>query len=231
MIHNIISFPLFWPIFTIFIFKISQKLKKSHYFSKIPPIIFSALCLIFILHEFSIRYADYNHYSSFLTYLLGPATVALAYPLVKNFDLIMYNKRAVFFGVLMSSVVSICSVCIISKILGASESVKLSLVPKSITTPIAVEVSKNIGGIPELTVCIVIITGLLGALMGHRLLKLFKIRHDLSIGLAIGSSSHVLGTSKCIEKKEEKQAAISGLAIILCALCTAIISPILLRII
>ena len=98
-----------------------------------------------------------------------------------------------------------------------------SLIPKSVTTPIAVEISKAIGGIPELTACIVVVTGIYGALFGHKILKLFHIKSDVAIGLSIGASSHVMGTSSCIEKKKDKQVVMATLALIIIGILTTII--------
>lgn len=228
-VEYLINMPFFWLFLTIIVFKLSQKLKLIKYFSKIPPIIFTSCFIFFILSICSVSYGEYNESAQVLTFLLFPATIALAYPLVDNFEVIKNNKRAVSSGVLIATFVSITAVVLLAKFLNATQIITLSLVPKSITTPIALEVSKNIGGIPELTACTVVITGIFGGLIGHRVLKFFKIKHNLSIGLAIGAASHALGTSRCIEKKEPQQAAASGLTLILVALCTAIFAPLLLN--
>ena len=103
------------------------------------------------------------------------------------------------------------------------------MLPKSVTTPIAVEISKTIGGIPELTACAVIFTGILGAIFGRRILKLFGVKNDIAIGLSVGASSHVMGTSSLAERKEFKQVAISTVALTIVAILTAILAPVLIK--
>ena len=95
--------------------------------------------------------------------------------------------------------------------------------PKTVTTPIAIEISKAIGGIPELTACMVCLTGIYGAMFGHKILKMFKIKSDIATGLSIGATSHVLGTSTCIEKKREKQVVMATLALIIIGILTTVI--------
>ena len=104
------------------------------------------------------------------------------------------------------------------------------MLPKSVTTPIAVEISKTTGGIPELTACAVIFTGIFGAIFGRRILKLFNIDNDVAIGLSVGAASHVMGTSSLAERKKFKQVAISTVALTIVAILTAIFIPVLLKI-
>ncbi len=216
-------------LITISIYILSLKLNKIKYINKIPSIIFTGLIVIFLIQYFAIDYNVYNKSASILTFLLGPATIALALPLIKNIDVLKENKRAIWFGFTFSTVVAILSTIVIGKVLHTNFDIILSLVPKSVTTPIAVEISKTIGGIPELTACVVILTGVVGGLMGHRFLRLFNIKNDVSIGLAIGATSHVLGTARCLEKKQDKQAAISTMALIIVGLFTSIFAPIILH--
>lgn len=221
---------MLWIILTILAFWAALKLKQIPRFKKVPPILLSSAAIIAILYFSKTSYAAYNHSAHYLTMLLLPATIALALPLVENFDLVKNNKRAVIFGSLTATIVGVLCVIVISKLLQVSDLVLFSMIPKSITTPIAIEVSKSLGGLPALTACIVVLTGLFGGLIGHRLLKFFKIKHNLSIGLAIGACSHVLGTSRCIEKNQPEQSAISGLSIIIVAIMTAVIAPMLIAI-
>ena len=130
-------------------------------------------------------------------------------------------------GVTVATVVAIVLMYFSAKGLGASEKVLLSLIPKSVTTPIAIDVSKTIGGIPALTTAGVILTGMLGATFNHKLLKLLGIKNDIAAGLAIGASSHGLGTSACASVSPV-QLAIGGVAIALTAIATSILAPILL---
>lgn len=113
-----------------------------------------------------------------------------------------------------------------AKLFNIDFAILTSLIPKSTTSPIAVEISRTIEGIPALTACIVVVTGIFGAVLGHKILNLFKVQNEIAKGLAIGSTTHVMGTSACAEKGSEKQVATSTLALILTGIITAIIAPI-----
>ncbi|MEI7473897.1 MAG: LrgB family protein [bacterium] len=227
-IGKIINSPILWFVVTIIIYKIAEQFKKHLFFSKIPPTCLAAISLIFLLKICSIKYQCYNSGGSLITYLLGPATIALALPLVKSFDILKQNFKVILAGVSIATFTGIFSVYLIAEILKATKPIVLSLIPKAVTTPIAVEISKSIGGIPELTAAIVVITGLTGYLFGHKLLKILKIKNNISIGLAIGSSSHVIGTSRCMEISPV-QAAISSISLILVGFLTAILAPLIVR--
>lgn len=212
-------------ILTFVIFYISSRITRFKYLKKLPPIILTSAVIILLLKIFNISFNEYNSGAKYVTYLLGPATIALGYPLIKNKEILTQNKRAIYFGFLFAAFVAIASVAFLGKFFHTKLSIIISMLPKSVTTPIAVEISKTIGGIPELTACAVIITGILGALFGRRILKLFKIDNDVAIGLSIGASSHVMGTSSLAQRKEFKQVAISTVALTIVAILTAVITP------
>lgn len=207
----------------------AKYVNKYFFFEKIPPVCLAALVIIVIINLFSFDYKEYKVGGSFISYILGPATIALALPLVKNMNTLKKNLGTILIGTFVATVVGILSVYWIAEFLKTSNELLLSILPKSVTTPIAVEISKAIGGIPELTSCMVIITGLVGGYCGHRILNFLKVYNNISIGLAIGASSHVFGTSRCIEKNEV-QAAISTLALILVGILTAILAPIAIKV-
>lgn len=214
----------FWGFITTFvIYEFSKRLKNISLLKKLPPMMISGLILIAILKYFNISYESYNKSACFYTILLGPATIALAYPLIENIGLLVKNKRAVYFGFIIATLTALAVTLIIGKIFHSDWNLIVSLIPKSVTTPIAVEISKAIGGIPELTACIVSITGIYGALLGHKILKWCHIKSDVAIGLSIGASSHVLGTSSCIEKKKDKQVVMSTIALIIIGILTTVI--------
>ena len=194
-----------------------------------PPIILSSIIIIFLLICLNISFEEYNSGAKYITFLLGPATIALAYPLIKNKEILLQNKRAIYFGFIFATFIAILSAAFLGKIFHTKFSVLLSMLPKSVTTPIAVEISKTIGGIPELTACAVIITGIIGGLCARRLLKLFKIDNDIAIGLSVGAASHVMGTSSLAERKQFKQVAISTVALTIVAIFTALFTPLLIK--
>lgn len=214
---------ILWLFLTIALFLIIRRYKETKLIKIVPPMFLSGIILIILLKAFNVSYDDYNEYSCLLTTILGPATITLAYPLYKNVHLLSKNKRAIFIGLFSSSVIAIISTIIIGNIFHSDIKLISSLIPKSVTAPIAIEISKLIGGIPELTACIVALTGLFGAIFGHKLLKLFKIKSDIAKGLAIGATSHVLGTASCIEKHRETQVVIATISLIIVGIITTII--------
>ncbi len=213
-----------WGFITTFIiYELSKKSRKLKYLKKIPPLMLSGIILIIFLKIFHIDYQSYNESACIYTLLLGPATISLAFPLVENLSLLKKNKRAVYFGFIVAALTAITTTFILGKLMHSDWNIITSLIPKSVTTPIAVEISKAIGGIPELTACIVVVTGIYGALFGHKILKLFHIKSDVAIGLSIGASSHVMGTSSCVEKKKDKQVVMATLALIIIGILTTVI--------
>lgn len=209
---------------TIIIYAAALKFRK-----RIPVIILAGLIIICLLLLLKMDYATYNSSASLLTVLLGPATIALGYPLSQNLKTLTKNKRAIYFGLIFATLIAILLTYLTGKLLHTEINIICSLIPKSVTTPIAVEISKTIGGIPELTACVVVLTGIWGAVTGHKILKLIGIKSDIAIGLSIGASSHVMGTSSCIEKQKTQQTTISTLALIIVGILTTILAPILLK--
>lgn len=218
---------ILWLILTIALFLITRKYKDTKLIKIIPPMFLSGIILILLLNIFNVSYEDYNEYSSLLTMILGPATITLAYPLYKNAHLLSKNKRALFIGFLSASIIAIVSALLIGNLFHSDIKLIFSLVPKSVTAPIAIEISKLIGGIPELTACIVAITGLFGAIFGHKILKTFKIKSDIAKGLAIGATSHVLGTAACIEKHKENQVVMATISLIIVGIITTVICAVI----
>ncbi len=214
---------------TFAFFYFAKFLTRFHWLKKFPPIITASIFIILVLKFFNISFEEYNTGAKYITFLLGPATIALAYPLIKNREILLQNKRAIYFGFIFATFVAILSAVFLGKIFHTKLSVLLSMLPKSVTTPIAVEISKTIGGIPELTACAVIFTGILGAIFGRRILKLFGIKNDIAIGLSVGASSHVMGTSSLAEQKEFKQVAISTVALTIVAILTAVLTPLMIK--
>lgn len=211
-------------LLTLFVFWISLKLKSAKFFcnvfGKVPPTVVTGLILISCLYFGKLDYEEYNNSACWLTLLLGPATVALAYPLVENLYLLAKNKRAVYFGLMVATLTALSVSFLIGKLFHSDMNLIISLLPKSVTTPIAVEISKFVGGIPELTACIVIITGVYGAMFGHAILRFLGIKSDVAKGLAMGAASHVLGASTCVEKR--KQLVMATLALIICGILTTV---------
>lgn len=226
--ETLINSPLFGIGLTVIVYAISEIIVDRLKLSVIPPILLACPAIIAII--VFCPNVEYKHYAAgadFINFLLGPATIALALPLYKNRSVIQENATAILSSITLAAAMAIIVVYFCAKGLGASEQVLLSLLPKSVTTPIAIEVSKTIGGIPALTTAAVIFTGILGATFNHKLLAVFGVKNDLAAGLAIGASSHGLGTSACAAVSTI-QLAIGGVAIALTGIATSIFAPLLL---
>lgn len=210
----------FGLILTIILFVIFSRLNL-----KFPIMISVGVSIILILKIFNVDYSSYNQSASFLSFLIAPATIALAMPMYKNYHILLKNKRALYPALFLATIVAIISTYFCAKIFGADFRVILSMLPKSTTMPIALEISKAIDGYLEITAVVVALTGVFGGVFGHNILKLLKIKNDVSIGLALGSASHVIGTAACADKKKDRQVAASTIALILVGLMSAIIIP------
>ena len=214
-----IFFQIWGLVLTLVIFFISKKISK--YIKKIPPILLSGIFIIIFLKYFNIPFDEYNKSANVLTMLLGPATIALGYPLYNNLHFLYKNKRAIYIGFVVAILSALISVYLLGNLLHLNKELIMSLLPKSITTPLAVETSSKIHGIPEITACIVFLTGLFGAVFSHDILKFFRIKSDIAKGIAIGASSHVMGTSSCIEKNKQIQITFSTIALIIVGILTS----------
>lgn len=190
------------------------------------PLVLSMLTIIAVLLKFHISFEDYNRGGQFITFFLGPGTVILAVPLYKKINLLKEHAVPIIAGIGAGCVAGISSIIVMCRMFGLDELVSVSMIPKSVTTPIGIEISTQLGGIPSITVAGIIFTGIAGVLMGPVVCRLFKIDNEVAVGVAIGTSSHALGTTKAVELGET-QGAMSSLAIGIAGLITVIIAPIL----
>lgn len=200
-------------------------LKKKIKSPLINPLLISIIISIIVLKVANIDYEVYNAGAKYLSYLLTPATVCLAIPLYEQFELLKKNLKAVIIGLLSGVITSLVTVFVLSLIFKLSHEEYVTLLPKSITTAIGMEVSRELGGYVTITVAVILITGILGNIIGEAVCKIFRIQEPISVGLAIGASSHAVGTAKALEIGEI-EGAMSGLAIAVSGLLTVIIAPI-----
>jgi len=218
--------------FGIFISLIAFKIGKDIFNKFKWPIlnpIFVALILIFIFMEvFNIPTSYYSQGGDILGFFIAPATVCLAIPLYKELGTLKKHYKVIFIGALIGSITAILSVVLLGKLLGIQDIILLSFVPKSITTPIGIEVSKLLGGIPAITVFAIMVTGITGNIFAPFMLKLFRIENAVAKGIGIGISSHAVGTSKAIEMGEI-EGAMSALSIVIAGIITIFIAPLLLN--
>ncbi|MEZ5336089.1 MAG: LrgB family protein [Methanolobus sp.] len=218
--------PVFGIGISLLTFQAGSLLNKKVNSPLLNPLVLSMLMIIAILLSFHISFEDYNRGGQFITFFLGPATVILAVPLYKKINLLKENAVPIIAGIGVGSVAGIASIILMCKAFGLDELVSISMIPKSVTTPIGIEISTQLGGMPSITVAAIVFTGIAGVLLGPMVCKLFKIDNEVAVGVAIGTSSHALGTTKAVELGET-QGAMSGLAIGIAGLITVIIAPIL----
>jgi predicted murein hydrolase (TIGR00659 family) len=226
IIFNNINFGIVISLFFFIFYTYLHKKTKSQI---INPLIFTMISIIIFLIIFDIPFNYYNNGAKFIGYLLGPATVALALPLYKQIHLLKKHFLVILIGILVGSTTAILSVLFLSKLFGLDRTTIISLLPKSITTPIGMSISESLNGEVPFTIIAIIITGNTGAIFGPYILKLFKIKNKISKGIAIGTASHAVGTSKALELGEI-EGAMSSLAIGIAGIFTVFLIPIIIKI-
>lgn len=199
-------------------------LYKKLKLSLIQPLLVSVAIIIPFLKVSGIEYQTFYQQTRFLNFMLGPSVVALGYVLYEQLEHIKGKVLSILTAVFVGSVVGIASVVLIAKLFGLDKSMLSSLAPKSVTTPIAVNIAQNTGGIPELTVAFVIICGVFGGMAGPMILRKLKVKSKVAQGLAMGSAAHALGTARAMEMGA-LEGAISGLAIGIMGVMTAFLVP------
>ncbi len=190
------------------------------------PVLLSVITIVAILYGTGTSYSTYFEGAQFVHFLLGPATVALAIPLYRQFDRVRKSALAVSVSLAAGSITAAASAILIALLLGAQPVSIISLAPKSVTAPVAMGISEQLGGLPSLTAVLVILTGITGAVLGPVVLNLLKIRDRSALGMALGTASHGIGTARALQVNE-LAGAFSGLAMGLNALATALFLPIL----
>jgi len=213
----------FGLIGTIVIFYASKWLYARYDKIWLSPLLICPLILVIILLTTDTSYAQYNSGAGILSTLLGPATVAFAVPMYKNYALLKKNALAIFASLLVGCIVAIVSSLLLALIAGLNNDLINSLVPRSITTPIAMDISTIIGGDPTMTAVFVIVTGLTGSIVGPIVIRTFRFRRAASKGLLLGMGAHGCGTSKAFEFGE-LEGTFSSLAMIVAALVSIILS-------
>lgn len=185
----------------------------------INPLLISIILTIPAILLLNIDYATYEEGAHYLSWLLTPATVALAVPLYEQFELLKMNIAAITAGVVAGVLSSLGSVLGLAVLFGFSHEEYITFLPKSITTAIGMGVAEENGGIVPITVGVIIITGVIGNMLGDMLLKLFRISEPVAKGIALGSSAHVMGTSKAMEIGEI-EGAMSSLSVVVSGILT-----------
>ncbi|MEX0760267.1 MAG: LrgB family protein [Tistlia sp.] len=192
------------------------------------PVLIAVILLVGLLLVTGTDYPTYFEGAQFVHFLLGPATVALAVPLYRQFRAVKREALPLLLALLCGSLTAAGSAVAIAWALGASLETLLSLAPKSVTTPVAMGIAEQIGGLPSLTAVLVILTGIAGAVLAPHTLNLLRIRDWKARGFALGVTAHGIGTARALQI-DEVAGAFSGLAMGLNALATAALLPLLIR--
>lgn len=188
------------------------------------PVLVGIVAMIAALEALGVDYETYDRGGRLLSFWLGPAVVALGVPLFRQMDPVRRSARALLVSLLAGGAVGIVSACGVAALLGASPEVVRSLAPRSVTTPIAIEIARRAGGIPSLSAVVVILSGVFGAIVGPPLLRAAGVRSRTATGIALGASAHGVGTARAVEEGEV-EAAGAGIAIGLMGVVTAVLTP------
>lgn len=219
--------PLVWIIVTISAYKIGIFVyEKSGKNALLQPIVVAYMIMLPILLLADIPYQRYFESVSIIHFILGPATVALALPLYKNLKLIRSYFMPIVVTLVLGSAFTILSALGILWLFDASTTTMLSMTTKSVTAPITIITAQDIGAVPSLAMGFVVITGLLGALLGNFIFKLLRIKHDAAKGFALGLISHAIGIARSVEISE-KAAAFAALAMGLVGVLIAVVLPLI----
>ena len=228
--NAIINSPLFGMLLTLVAFEIGVTISKKFKYSFLNPLLIANILIVGFLLITGISLESYNVGGDYISVMLSPATVVLAVPLYRQISKLKQFWKPILVGIFAGSLTSIVCVIVVSKLIGLSETIMLSLLPKSITIPMGSVVSEQIGGIPPVTIIAITITGITGAVAAPAVCRFCRIKHKVAQGIAIGTASHALGTTKAMEMGEI-QGAMSSLPIGIAGLFTAIVAPIILSLI
>mgnify|MGYP000024917825 FL=1 len=224
---EIFSSPYFGVALSVAAFGIGVKLQQKLKTPVCNPLIIAIVLIAGVLLIFKIPYEAYNVGGEIINMFLAPATACLAVAIYTKIKILKQYWLPILVGCTAGSAASMLSVYGMCRLFGLDESLTISLIPKSVTTPIAVSIAEPAGGMVPITVVAVIGTGILGSIIAPLLIRVFKVTDPMAAGLAIGASSHAVGTSKAIELGEV-EGAMSGLAIGVCGIITVLISMLIL---
>lgn len=213
----------FGILITILGYFIGDYLRKKLNLSILNPILIGIIFVGVIITLCKVEYKTYYEGAKYISFLLTPATICLAIPLYEEFEILKHNLKAVTLGITAGVLSSLGSILAFSYMFMLTHEQYITLLPKSITTAIGMSLSSELGGIPSLTVAIIIITGIFGNLIGEYVCKMFKITEPVSVGLAFGTASHAVGTAKALELGEV-EGAMSGLSVAVSGIITVVLA-------
>ena len=229
MVELLTSNPLFGVVLTLIFYILANVIYAKTKISLLNPYLIALTGIIAVLLGFDIPVSNYMHGGELIQAILPLTIILLALPLYRQLPLLMEHKLAILAGILSGVVTSAVSVFSLCLLLDVDKTLMKSLIPKSITTPLGLILSETLGGMASVTVISIVITGVMGVIIYVPVFKLFKIKHPVARGIAIGTTAHAIGTSKAMELGEVT-GAMSGLSIVLAGVMTFLTAPVFLLI-
>lgn len=224
--EQILNTQLFGLLTIIVFYNIGLFIQKKAKNPLCNGLLIAMILIILFLKITKIPYENFKIGADTINFLLGPVTIVLAVPLYRQFHLFKKYAKEILVGILTGVFISFACVVIICKIANADSQIIYSILPKSITTPMGISLCNILGGIESITVVCIILTGILGNMMGETVLKIGRVKHPISKGIALGTAAHAVGTSKALELGEV-EGAMSSLSIGVAGFLTVVLVPIL----
>lgn len=221
---TIVDIPFWGTLLSLLAFYAGYVIQKKLKLSFLQPILVATILIVIFLKISHTEYAVYETSSQFLVFMLPVTGIVLAYPLYKQLEVLKRHLLPILLGVTAGTITTIVAIILLGKIFGLNRDLILSMIPKGATSPVAIELSSIIGGIPYLTIAFVVLTGLLGGSIGPELLNLMGVKNKIARGIALGSMFHAVGTARAF-KENELEGTMSGVALALTAVATAFIAP------
>ena len=220
----LIDSAFFGALLTIAAYALGMLLKKRFRLAIFNPILIGVICVIGVLRVTDVPYERYMDGAQYISYFLTPATVCLALPLYEKLQLLKSCWRAVLIALLAGTVTSLACVWLLCLAFGLPHELYVTLLPKSITSAIGIGVCEELGGVPALTVACIILSGIFGSISAEWVFRLLRISSPIAKGVAVGTSSHAIGTARALELGRT-EGAMSSLALVVCGLLTVVLAP------
>ncbi|MDY3051627.1 MAG: LrgB family protein [Ndongobacter sp.] len=221
------SNPYFGLVLSFAAYQVGLQIRKRWNIPLFNPLLIAIILCIVTLRLFDIPYENYERGGSYLVFLIAPATVGLVIPLIHNMDKLKKNWLPILAGLAAGVATALFSAFFLCRLFGIGRELTVSVLPQSVTTAIAVPVSAEYGGLVGITAVCVVLRGISGAVFGPSLLKACRVTDPVATGIALGTASHAIGTSRSIEMGET-EGAMSGLAVAIAGLLTVLLLPVVL---
>lgn len=223
MLEVITDHVFFGIVITALTYSFGSWLNRKTHLAIMNPLLISEILILALLMVFDIPYSSYAKGGDILSMFLGPLTAILGLSIYRQRKMVKSHLLPIIVGTTVGSLTSLLTIVLLSRLLYVEEGLMYSLLPKSVTTPIALAISSAKGGSAGITVTSLLITGVLGNVLAPFLIKLFKVRHPVAQGVAIGTASHVVGTSKALEMGEDI-GALSSIALSFSGIITSLLA-------